>query len=113
MIGYFIRNKYTRQRTYCEDELPSCIDFGKSKYGGTFTFEQVEDVKTFFRLIPIAIVGGVLAGSVFTTDTIRDKQNNQLFKDISISESLKFQVAKCYQWTVIEYSLITTFCNST
>ena len=33
--------------TYCEDELPSRIDFGKSKYGGPFTTEQVEDVKTF------------------------------------------------------------------
>ena len=37
--------------TYCEDEIPSRIDLGKSKYGGPFTTEEVEDVKTFFRII--------------------------------------------------------------
>ena len=29
-----------------------------SKYGGPFTVEEVEDVKTFFRLLPIIIFGG-------------------------------------------------------
>ena len=35
VIRYAIKNKYPRQRsafTYCEDELPSHIDFGKIKY---------------------------------------------------------------------------------
>ena len=50
--------------TYCEDELPSRIDFGKSKYGGPFTTEQVEDVKTFLRLLPLISIIGVGA-SVF------------------------------------------------
>ena len=78
VIRYAIRNKYPRQRsafTYCEDELPSRIDFGKSKYGGPFTTEHVEDVKTFLRFIPLIMVGGVLAGSIVTrlSDTIHDK----------------------------------------
>ena len=102
VLKYAIRNKYPRQRsafTYGEDELPSRIDFGKTKYGGPFTTEQVEDVNTFFRFTPIAIVGGVLAGSIFTSDNIRDKLYNQ-FRDISIfiSESgysTKF-LTKCY-----------------
>ena len=75
VIRYAIRNKYPRQRsafTYCEDELPSRIDFGtKSKYGGPFTTEQVEDVKTFLRFIPLVIVGGAFASSVVTSDIIR------------------------------------------
>ena len=102
VIRYAIRNKYPRQRsafTYCEDELPSRIDFGKSKYGGPFTTEQVEDVKTFFRFIPIAIVAGVLAGSILTSDTIRDKLHNQIEsgpRDTGISESTRFHAAKCY-----------------
>ena len=41
--------------TYWEDEIPSRINLGKSKYGGPFTTEQVEDVKTFFRLLTISI----------------------------------------------------------
>ena len=34
--------------TYWEEDIPSRIDLGKSKYGGPFTTEQVEDVKTIY-----------------------------------------------------------------
>ena len=50
VVRYAIKNKHPQCRsafTYCEDELPSRIDFSKSKYGGPFTTEQVEDIKTF------------------------------------------------------------------
>ena len=95
MIRYAIRNKYPRQRstfTYCEDELSSRIDFGKSKYGGP---EQVEDVKTFLRFIPLVILAGVLAGSILTSDTISYKLYNQ-FRDINSNKSTRFQAANCY-----------------
>ena len=98
VIRYAIRNKYPRQRsafTYCEDELPSRIDFGKNKYGGPFTTEQVEDVKTFLRFIPLVIVGGTLAGSIFTSNTIRYK----LLNDIGISESNNNNIVECYSET--------------
>uniref|UniRef100_A0A1X7TQN4 Major facilitator superfamily associated domain-containing protein n=1 Tax=Amphimedon queenslandica TaxID=400682 RepID=A0A1X7TQN4_AMPQE len=56
------KHKYPENRsalTYWEEEVPSRIDLGKEKYGGPFTEEEVEDVKTFFRIIPIfiAIIG--------------------------------------------------------
>ena len=60
VVRYAIKNKHIRQRTafsYCENYLPSRIDFGKSKYGGPFTTEQVEDVKTLFRVIVIIVLG--------------------------------------------------------
>ena len=41
--------------TYWEEDIPSRIDLGKSKYGGPFTTEQVEDVKTVLRLIVFAL----------------------------------------------------------
>ena len=41
--------------TYWEEDIPSRIDLGKSKYGGPFTTEQVEDVKTFFKLLVVSI----------------------------------------------------------
>ena len=41
--------------TYWEDEIPSRINLGKDKYGGPFTNEKVEEVKTFFRIISITI----------------------------------------------------------
>ena len=39
--------------TYWEEDIPSRIDLAKSKYGGPFTTEQVEDVKTVLRLMVI------------------------------------------------------------
>ena len=79
VIKYAIKTKQPRQRgafTYCEDELPSRIDFGKNKNGGPFTIEQVEDVKTCLRLIPISIVGGALAGSMTIASYLRDRLSN-------------------------------------
>ena len=41
--------------TYWEEDVPSRMDLGKSRYGGPFTTEQVEDVKTLFKIIVIQI----------------------------------------------------------
>ena len=45
--------------TYWEEDIPPRIDLGKSKYGGPFTTEEVEDVKTFLLL---SLVLGSLFG---------------------------------------------------
>jgi len=58
VLKYSATHKHPVRRsafTYSEDEIPSRINYGKSKYGGPFTTEQVEDVKTFFRLLAISI----------------------------------------------------------
>ncbi len=41
--------------TYWEEDVPSRMDLGKSRYGGPFTTEQVEDVKMFFKIIVMQI----------------------------------------------------------
>ena len=103
IIKYAIRHKHPQYRsafTYCEDELPSRIDFGKNKYGGPFTIEQVEDVKTFLRVLPLAIVGGALIGSVIASDYLRNKLNKMFLKhgdsesevDLNVS---KMSIIKC------------------
>ena len=56
VLKYAAKNKYPRLRsafTYWEDKPYSRIDLGKNKYGGPFTIEQVEDVKTFFRILAV------------------------------------------------------------
>ena len=81
VIRYAIKHKYPQYRsafTYCEDELPSRIDFGKSKYGGPFTTEQVEDVKTFLRLLIITAIASVLTSEIFNIHRPRDKLINVL-----------------------------------
>ena len=58
VIKFAVKHKNPLQRsalTYWEAELPSRIDLGKNKYGGPFTSEEVENVKTFLRLIKILI----------------------------------------------------------
>ncbi len=76
VLKFAVKNEKPIRRsafTYCEDEQPSRIDLGKSKYGGPFTNEEVEDVKTFLRMLlvissiifivaPIVIVAHSLHG---------------------------------------------------
>ena len=54
---------YRSAHTYWEDKIPSRINLGKDKYGGPFTNEQVEDVKTFFRIISLTIPSAAAVGS--------------------------------------------------
>ena len=59
VLKYAAKHKYPVQRsafTYCENEQPTRLDYGKSKYGGPFTTEQVEDVKTFWRILLVILV---------------------------------------------------------
>ena len=56
VLNYARKHKYPTNRsafTYWLNDYPPRIDNGKSKYGGPFTEEQVENVKTFFRLLPV------------------------------------------------------------
>ena len=36
--------------TCWENDIPSHIDLGEERYGGPFTYEEVENVKAMFRL---------------------------------------------------------------
>ena len=59
VLKYAAKHKFPVQRsafTYCENEQPTRLDYGKSKYGGPFTTEQVEDVKTFWRVLVVILV---------------------------------------------------------
>ena len=59
---------YRSALTYWDDRRPSRIDLGKSKYGGPFSTEEVESVKSF-----IAITGVLLSLGPFVTsdNTVR------------------------------------------
>ena len=63
VLNFVRKHKYPLYRsafTYCYDERPSRIDFAKSRYGGPFTTEQVEDVKTFFRILMLLLSLGTI-----------------------------------------------------
>ena len=54
--------------TYWEEDIPRRIDLGKTKYGGPFSNEEVEDTKIFFRILPLllCLFGYHLAGDGYS-----------------------------------------------
>ena len=65
VLCYARKHKYPENRsalTYWEEEAPSRLDLGKDKYGGPFTEEEVEDVKTVLKLVPLVVVCTVSSG---------------------------------------------------
>ena len=62
VLDYARKHKCPENRsalTYWEENAPSRLDLGKEKYGGPFMEEEVEDVKTIIRLIPLLVVSVV------------------------------------------------------
>ena len=90
--------------TYWEEDLPSRLDLGKSRYGGPFTTEQVEDVKTFFRLLLVILPVwvAVFSASMFGTIKlkafgIRQTSDNQSARDCldSIHQKITYSPWEC------------------
>ena len=70
VLSFAWRHKYPLNRsafTYCEENAPSRLDLGKEQYGGPFKTEEVEDVKTFLRLLLllVSLFGYHVAGDGF------------------------------------------------
>ena len=58
VLKYSWKHKVPEHRsalTYWEEDIPRRIGLGKNKYGGPFTNEEVEDTKTFFRILPLLL----------------------------------------------------------
>ena len=58
VLNYTRKHSYPERRsafTYIDEEQPSRMDYGKEKFGGPFTEEEVEDAKTVLRLLPLVI----------------------------------------------------------
>ena len=71
VIKFTWKHKYPVNRsafTYWENDIPSRIDLGKHKYGGPFSNEQVENVKTLLQLLLliISLFGFQLSGDGYS-----------------------------------------------
>ena len=58
--------------TYWEEDVPSRMDLAKSRYGGPFTTEQVEDVKTILRLLILGVSLLIITCSLTIPSLARD-----------------------------------------
>ena len=69
VLNYTRKHRYPERRsafTYIDEEQPTRMDYGKDKFGGPFTEEEVEDVKTVLRLLPLVICYSVSVGALET-----------------------------------------------
>ena len=92
VLKYAVKNKYPRMRsafTYWEDKPYSRIDLGKAKYGGPFTTEEVEDVKTFFRILFIVSVASVIFGLCLVLDNVFESLTQHYANGIISKDNLK------------------------
>ena len=63
VLNYTRKHRYPERRsafTYIDEEQPTRMDYGKEKFGGPFTEEEVEDVKTVLRLLPLIVCFSML-----------------------------------------------------
>jgi len=68
VIKYAIQNKHPKQRsalTYWEEELPGRLNLGKRKYGGPFTNEEVEDVRTLIHISGLCLTTFLYLSSLY------------------------------------------------
>ena len=91
--------------TYSDDVRPSRIDFAKQKYGGIFTTEVVEDVKTFLRiLIMLLAITPVFAFEV-STSYLFLLYGLHLGKNVSVSNECT------YEWMLFESGNVSSIVS--
>ena len=87
----FVKNhKHSLQRsafTYSDNYIPSRLDFAKERYGGPFSTEQVENVKTFFRILLVLFaVGPVFSMEVLESSFLFPVIGAHILKHVIIIE---------------------------
>ena len=82
--------------TYSDDVRPSRIDFAKQKYGGIFTTEVVEDVKTFLRILLMLLA--------ITPTFCFDVSTSYLFPlyGLHLGRNVSVSIDCTYEWMLFE-----------
>ena len=84
--------------TYCDDERPSRLDFAKERFGGPFTTEQVEDVKTLIKVVVILLA----VGPVFILDP-----PSSAYSMVLINSHLTRRLDFCsWNWIIVTSGLL-------
>ena len=99
VMRYAWKNKYPRQRsafTYCDDKRYSRIDFAKQKFGGPFTTEEVEDVKTFWRVAMVLVVCSIFCG-FFANIQLTAHDLIHLLRDTNFKHQYSSSESQCFQ----------------
>ena len=114
VLNYARKNKYPRNRsalTYWEEDYPSRLDLGKEKYGGTFTEEEVENVKTVLNMIPlmICIVGLSCADEIYWSIMKGPNPINSSFKSCFILNNTMKSVTPAFLLLLHQFFIYPCF----
>ena len=90
--------------TYCDDERPSRLDFAKERYGGPFSTEQVEDVKTFLRIMVVLITVGL----IFIMDVPVSQTTMYIF-GMHLGKS---KLSHSWMWKLVNCNLLKNLISS-
>ncbi len=91
--------------TFCEDDVPSGLDLGKTKYGGPFSTEEVEDVKVFYGILKFLVVLGPVMTLIYMMEDqsyFNDLQMNDaanVLNDV-VSGLLAIVIIPLYIWLI-------------
>ena len=101
VLNFARKHKYPLRRsafTYHDNEMPTRIDYAKERYGGPFSTAQVEDVKTFLRILVMLL----FLGPVFLLEVPASYFNFALF-GLHTGYGLDFESKNCTaRWYVLE-----------
>ena len=88
--------------TYSGDQNPSRIDFAKQKYGGIFTTEVVEDVKTFLRILLMLLAITPMFCFEVSTSYLFSIYGLHLGKNVSVNDNCT------YEWMLFQSGNLTS-----
>ena len=93
--------------SYCEDEVPSGLDLGKTKYGGPFTTEQVEDVKVLYGIVKLLCSLGPVFFLTFSVISVSSIFRGHILKEYYYEYFINPQTLGSHiQFMLVEDSLL-------
>ena len=105
------KHRYPLRRsafTYCDNEVPSRLDFAKKRFGGPFTTEQVEDVKTFFKILLVLLA----LGPIFVLEVPASFMVTTVFTiHVQYTSSNYFNHSCSARFVLLEKGLITSLIS--
>ena len=112
VLNYTRKHRYPERRsafTYIDEEQPTRMDYGKEKFGGPFTEEEVEDVKTILRLIPLVACLMSLFNLTFLEGIYAPKFSLFPILLIPIHQFVVHQCFRNYTINILRYIKISIF----
>lgn len=110
ILSFAIKKKHPFQRssfTYYDGERPSRLDFAKEGFGGPFSTEQVEDVKTLLRIVLILLT----VGPIFVMELLPSNAILRYYIGLHIV-LVDWRQHCTWEWVVL-YSGLLRYCIST